>query len=94
MNKKEKIYVNFPGKTEENPSYVTKRERAMFLIFEYFSLKIWQRQIPNGFKKLRIPWLFLQLKGHGIFKIPQENLKIQKSLYKFSPVFPFSPPNK
>lgn len=40
MNKKEKIYVNFPGKTEENPSYVTKRERAMFLIFEYFSLKI------------------------------------------------------
>lgn len=55
MNKKEKKYVNFPGKTEENPSHVTKRERAVFLIFGYFSLKIQQRQIPNGFMKLRVP---------------------------------------
>lgn len=40
MNKNEKIHVNFPGKTEENLPCVTKRERTMFLIFEWFSLKI------------------------------------------------------
>lgn len=29
-----KKYVNFPGKTEENPPNVTKKKRAMFLISE------------------------------------------------------------
>lgn len=32
--------------------------------------------------------LFLQLRRHSVFNIPQKNLKIQKSLYKFSLVFP------
>lgn len=88
MNKNEKIHVNFPGKTEENLPCVTKRERTMFLIFEWFSLKIWHmtetNSKQNDFKKLTVSPTVFAIKGIQCIKNSSEKSKNTKSLYKLA----------